>query len=222
LTNTFDDESGQGGAFLQLPPDMTIDEFIDLVGPGESSSVAGGQNMWPPDWYNESMIAGGPYAYNGQTTYAVVELTEGEWAFWAEYPGVPQVPVPINVTGEMAADAPVPEADITIEMSEYAFAFSDDLTPGTQVIELVNVGEQPHFMIVAQLPDGTTEHELTGLLAADILDVFGTGDQSAGTTAWYVLTVESGTFVSVCVVTDPESGQPHNMLGMVEVFDIED
>jgi hypothetical protein len=126
------------------------------------------------------------------------------------------------VTGKMAADAPIPEADITIEMSDFAFTFSNNLTPGTHVVELINVGEQRHFMIVARLPDGTTENEFTELFAADIVDVFGTGDQSPGTTAWYGLTIEPGTYVSVCVVTDPESGQPHTMLGMVEVFDVAD
>jgi hypothetical protein len=78
LTNIFDGETGQGGAFMRLPPDMTMDEFIDLVAPAGSSPSASGEGMWPPGWYNESVIAGGPYAFTGQTTYAVAELAEGE------------------------------------------------------------------------------------------------------------------------------------------------
>lgn len=254
FTNTIESPFTQGGAFLQIPQGMTADDFINMEGSEESTPVPDGmataeaspmsddEESGAPAWYYDAVRVGGPYALTGQTVYAVVELTAGEWIFWAEYTSAPQSAVPITVTGEIPADAPVPAADITIEMSEFAFTFSSEPTAGTQVIELINVGEQPHFMGVGQLPDGTTSDDVMGLLESefgmamgtpvatpddalsfeDVVEVFSTGDQSAGTTAWYVLTLEPGTFSAVCFIPDAETELPHAMLGMVEVFDIAD
>jgi len=248
LTNATDDGFSGGGAFLQVPEGMTTDEFIAFVSPSDESTSAEvveaspvADEMGPPDWYYETMVAGGPYAPGGGIAYAVVELTAGEWVFWAEYPGAPQPPVPVVVTGDLPADLPTPVADVTIEMSEFAFGMSGPIAAGPQVIELANAGEQPHFLAVIGVPPGTTVDDILalaqmeseagdvpvasptdeGLSFDDIVDAFGTGDQSAGVTAWYAIDLAPGTYAAVCFVTDPETGEEHVMLGMVEVFDVE-
>ncbi len=55
----------------------------------------------------------------------------------------------------------------------------------------------------------------------NIAEVFGTGDQSGGVTAWYSTNFEPGTHGALCFITDPETGLPHVMLGMIEVFEVE-
>lgn len=252
FTNETSGEESSGGAFLQIPEGMTTDEFLELAAPPEatpagdvavaeaSPAAEGGPDETPP-WYYETQIAGGPYANADETTYAVVDLDAGEWVFWAEYPGAPQAPAPIMVSGEMPADLPVPQATVTVEMSEFAFAFSGPVPAGPQVIELVNAGEQPHFIGVGALPPGTTSEDVLALIESefsgppatpmatpvgglsfeDFEDVFGTGDQSAGVTAWYSVNLEPGTHGAVCFITDPETGLPHVMLGMIEVFEVE-
>jgi hypothetical protein len=95
-------------------------------------------------------------------------------------------------------------------------------------------------MLVGQAPAGTTVEDVRGLLESmfggpsdaaaatpesdlayeDIREVFNTGNQSAGVTAWYELTVEPGTHIAICLVPDPESGVPHAMLGMIAVFEV--
>ncbi|MDQ3523529.1 MAG: hypothetical protein M3451_00540 [Chloroflexota bacterium] len=171
----------------------------------------------------------------------MVDLPAGDWVFWAEYPGAPQAPVAIAVTGELPSDLPVPQADVTIEMSEFAFAFSDPLVAGPQVIELANVGEQPHFIGFGMVPAGTTADEVLALFESefgdpaaspvatpvgaltfdDVEEGWGSGDQSGGVTAWYAIDLDPGTHVVVCFVTDPETGLPHIMLGMIDVIDLE-
>lgn len=252
FTNAATSDVQEGGAFLQLPEGMTTDEFMAMAAPPEAtpvgdaaspeaSPVAEGQDDGYPPWYYETQIAGGPYADPGETTYAVVELAAGEWVFWAEYPGAPQAPVAIAVTGELPSDLPVPQADVTIEMSEFAFAFSDPLVAGPQVIELANVGEQPHFIGFGMVPAGTTADEVLALFESefgdpaaspvatpvgaltfdDVEEGWGSGDQSGGVTAWYAIDLDPGTHVVVCFVTDPETGLPHIMLGMIDVIDLE-
>lgn len=252
LTVETTDEFGGGGTFMMLPEGMTADDFLELTAPSatpmmmdeagmEASPAAGEEDMGPPDWYYQTTMAGGPYAHPGETNYAVVDLTAGEWVWWAEYPGAPQPPQPITVSGEMPADLPEPTASVTIDMSEFTFVFSIPLTSGSHVLAVPNIGEQPHFLSIVGVPEGTTVEDLMdlvereeaaflgtpvatpvdGLVFEDIEDVFSTGDQSAGVTAWYEIELESGTYAAACFVTDPETGMPHVMLGMLEVFTID-
>jgi len=231
-----------GAGFLQLPADLPAAEFVDLVGPpddaeGAASPTAGEELMAPPPWYYETGLAGGPYALPGESASAVVDLGPGEWVLWSEYPGAPQAPVPVTVAGEAPADQPIPEAAIRIEMSEFVFTFPSSLTAGSHVVELANVGEQPHFIGLAGVPAGTTVDDALALIGsfenpeatpvADgltfdvITPALDTADQSAGVTAWYTVDLAPGTYLAVCFVPDAESGTPHAMLGMTQIVEVE-
>jgi len=236
-----------GAAFLQVPEGMTAADLMAMLSPAaatpeaapdEASPAAeedGGDQELPPFYY-ETGLAGGLYAFPGETAYAVVDLTAGEWILWGESPDASQAPVPVTVTGEPPADPPAPAADVTIEMSDHAFAFDPPLAAGPQVIELANVGEQPHFFLLLGVPEGTTVEDFLALSATfgdpaatppaglsfeDITEGFNTGDQSAGVTAWYAADIEAGTYVAACFITDPESGAPHAFLGMTQIVVVE-
>lgn len=56
---------------------------------------------------------------------------------------------------------------------------------------------------------------------ADIEPAGGIGWLSPGATAWTEVDLEPGNYAAVCFVFDPETGMPHIMLGMVDVFIIE-
>src|SRR5690606_15537802 len=148
---------------------------------------------------------------------------------------------PVVVTGDLPADLPTPVADVTIEMSEFAFGMSGPIAAGPQVIELANAGEQPHFLAVIGVPPGTTVDDILALAqmeseagdvpvawragerlaVGDSVDAFGTGDQSAGVTAWCAIDLAPGAYAAVCFVTDPETGEQPVLRGMVAVFDVE-
>jgi hypothetical protein len=117
-----------------------------------------------------------------------------------------------------------------------ATGFPTPLTAGSHVIELANVGEQPHFIGMGRVPDGTTLDDVMALFATfedpmatptgslsfeDIDVVLDTGDQSAGVTAWYTAELEPGTYLAICFVPDVESGIPHAMLGMTQLVEVE-
>jgi hypothetical protein len=238
-----------GAAFLQIPEEMTAEEVIAEVGPpaatpeaadAAASPMAEDGFMRPPPWYYETTLAGGPHALPGETRSAVIELTAGEWVLWAESPGAPQAPVPVTVSGDAPADQPAVSADLRIEMSEYTFTFPTPLTAGSHVIELANVGEQPHFIGMVRVPEGTTLDDVmalyeifeamaedpmatpTGGLTFEDMDfVLHTAYQSPGVTAWYTAELERGTYLAVCFVPDVESGIPHAMLGMTQIVEVE-
>lgn len=231
VTNALEssEEETSGAALLRLPRNVTAAEFVAVVRDAESET-------WPAGWYDETQLAGGPYAVLGGTAYAVVDLTAGEWMLWGEAPGAPRAPVQIPVTGAFPVDPPTPVAGLTIELSEFRVTFSAPLASGPQVIEVVNTGEQPHFLFVGGVPDGTTVDDALAAFEAfwnptaspaasfsfaETPELLGTGDQSAGVTAWYAVDFPGGTVVVACFVTDPETGMPHAMLGMTEIVVIE-
>jgi hypothetical protein len=229
VTNAYQESTDEtdGAALLRLPDVVEAEEFITSVQDEESD--------WPADWYYETTLAGGAYAALESTAYAVVDLTAGDWILWSEVPGSPQPPVRITVTGEFPVDPVKPAADVTVVLSDFDIAFQSPLGAGPRIMEIVNAGEQPHFLFFGGVSEGTTAEEAQAAIDAywdpesapaapfsfaETPELFATGDQSAGTTAWYAIDFPSGTVVATCFVSDPATGLSHDMLGMTEIVEI--
>ena len=257
------DEFGGGVAFIQ-PAGMSGDEFItmlgELSGPPDESGVgsaaatplAGGATEaspaaeeemgGPPPVFFESGMAGGTYAPPGGSAQVVLDLTPGEWVAWGDAPVAAQQPVAFEVTGEMPADLPEPESSATLTMGEYVIEVTEgDLTTGSQVIRVDNIGAQPHFIGWVQGPDGLTEDqvqtlldeemaaEMTGTPPAysdlnpeeDFTDVIFTATQSTGTSQWVqVDDVQAGTHLMICFFPDLGDGRPHAYHGMYNLVEV--
>jgi hypothetical protein len=127
-------------------------------------------------------------------------------------------------------------ADSQIRMVEYAFVVPPTLPAGPQVLEIANLGQEPHFFTLARVPEGTTAEEglaaistrfggpaatATGELSAEDLTIaFVMGTQSAGVTAWYTADLTPGSYLAVCFVPDPVQGIPHAMYGMTQIIEV--
>lgn len=229
-----------GVVFVQVPADFAAADFVAQLSPpppdegGDAASPPAGP-MAPPAWFYETVLSGGPYVLPGQTSYAVIDLTAGEWAVWGQSAAAAPAAVAVTVTGE-AAEQPPPPAAARVEMAEYSFTASPSLAAGPQVIEVVNVGEQPHFLTVTGVPAGTTVEDVFALFGMSpdpaatpagglsfeaVVPVLGTTDQSSGVTAWYAADLAPGTYLLACFVPDPGSGIPHAMLGMAQIIEVE-
>lgn len=240
VTNATEEES-LGVGFLQPPADMTAAGFVEFAAPAspeaaESAPASSAEEeSLPPPFYYEIPLAGGIYAGAGESASMVLDLTAGEWVLWVEEPGAPQAPALVVVTGEAPADQPEPAADVTITGQDMSFTIEGELVAGPQVIEFVNAGQQPHFVTMLKVPDGTTVDDFLALAATfgdpaatppgtltfeEITDEFSTADQSSGVTTWATADLESGSYILVCFVPDPETGAPHAMLGMIDVVTV--
>lgn len=248
---SLESEVEEGGAgFMQLPEGMSIDDILGMfAGPPPVEAGASPaaemteQEMpeGPPEWYFTTTHAGGVYAaVPGQTVQAIIDLTPGEWIAWPGDPEVPLMPVGLTVTGEMPADLPAPDASATVTMSEYAFAIDGALTSGPQVIEVTNVGAQPHHLIAFRANEGVTltkdivaqvlEIEMTGATPApeaglpnpeeDFTDAFYMDSLSMGATAWLAVDLEPGDYGIICFIPDVASGMPHAVEGMYDVVTV--
>jgi hypothetical protein len=207
-----------------------------------SPEAEGGEMGGVPPFLFESAMAGGAYAPAGGSAQIVLDLTPGEWVGWGENPESPQAPVAFEVTGEMPTDLVEPESSATLTMGEYVIKVTEgELTTGSQVIRVDNIGAQPHFIGWIQVPDGLTEEqlqtvldeemqaEMTGTPAVysdfnpdeDATDITFTGTQSTGTSTWVVVDgIEAGTYVLICFFPDMADGIPHAYHGMYTIVDI--
>jgi len=253
-------ETGGGGvAFLQ-PAGMTGDEFITMLGElsgppdesGEGAAAAtpidggaaspaaeGGEMDGPPPFFYESVLAGGAYAPPGASAEVVLDLTPGDWVAWGDDPEAPQAPVAFTVTGEMPADLVEPESSATLTLGEYVIKVTEgEITTGSQVLRIDNIGAQPHFVFAGSTTVGVTDAEveavlegdLTGTPAAvdfdpdtDFMPVFNTGTQSMGTSQWvFVPEVPAGQLLLLCFFPDLADGLPHANHGMYTLIEIEE
>ena len=122
-------------------------------------------------------------------------------------------------------------------MFEYGFKVDGQLSAGPQVLKAANVGAQPHEMIMFSSPAPVTKEQIGQLLELaatgatpapqsglpnpeEFVNAAYVAPLSLGTTAWLATNLQPGHHVLICFVPDLESGAPHVVLGMVEVFEI--
>jgi hypothetical protein len=202
----------------------------------DAMAEAGANPDAPPAFYYDAGLAGGPVLLAGLGTTSavgVIDLTPGEWFVAGN--ALRQPPVPFTVTGEMPAELPEPKSTATLTVGEMVITRSaGELVAGENLIKIENIGAQPHFVEIQKVPDGTTKEnieatmqfEMGGTPEAEVLDfadlvfVGMSADQSSGTTQWVSITLGAGTHAAFCFIPDPESGMPHAMMGMYEVFEV--
>ena len=229
--------------FVRLPEGQTL---ADLMPEGMASPEAEGAAEEDVDpaalaWLYDTYVAAGAFAEPGRTGQGIVDLPPGEYVVWADDPASLAFAPTMSVTGEMPADLPAPEADVTVTevgtAEGYAFELTGEFGTGTQVVAVLNKSDQPHFLELARLPAPVTEEQLMqffmldetatpppGLPEINFDEIVLAGyapSQSAGSTQWTVVNVEPGTHWLACWVPDPRAeGTPHAMEGMIDVLDI--
>lgn len=210
---------------LRVPDGIRAEQAIADLDP---------EAMEPPAWFFEATFPGGPAETEpGQISRVVADLVPGT------YVALDMLPTAFEVVGSGATpaqgEAQEPNADGTVELFEMGFDFPDTLTPGQQVWEVTNVGEVPHELLLVYSPEPITIDQAMELLmsedpsatpvgggpsAADIAPGGGIGWLSPGASAWTEVELQTGTYVALCFVFDPETGMPHAMLGMVDTFTV--
>ena len=142
---------------------------------------------------------------------------------------------PVFITSAESADSntTAPNPDLKIQLVDFAFGGFSNVKSGPQIWEITSLGLQPHMLTMSKVPDGTTVAQvLNTFMAMDMgtpsPDAL-TEDQfqnvpdgvlllSTGQTMYLPITLDPSTYVVLCFVTDPNTGMPHVMEGMVAVF----
>jgi len=255
-------QEGGGVDFVLPPAGMTAQEWLEQLGlsggggspeaspvgmeeepPVVGSPEAGAEGEEGPPmeeiplFVYQSRWAGGAVGKGGTTAQGVIDLVEGDWILLADNPFGSQAPTFFSVTGEFPADAPEPEADITVTFIDFAISVEGNLTAGDHTLLLQNHGAQPHFLVLFSGPDtmtneglgqvfegffsGETTPEAMPFNPEELQDVLSTAAQSIDTMQWVTATLEAGTYGAVCFFPTAGEGLPHALHGMDTVFKVE-
>jgi hypothetical protein len=229
--------------FLQ-PTGMSMDEFQQALqgfaaSPAGGASPAGdeGGDDAPPPFFYDFLLAGGVAIAGDQPWQSVIDLTPGDWMAWGGNPDAPQAPRVFTVTGEMPATLREPVSTATITLSNFAIDITAGaLRAGSNLIKIENVSDQPHFVDFQKGPDDMTLDQIAATLQADMTgtpqagglnpetdftQTASTGTQSGGTTTWIAIDLEPGAYAAFCFFSDKDTGIPHAMMGMFNIFTVE-
>jgi hypothetical protein len=240
LTMQNDGEIDHHAMFMRVNDGSTLEEWQEALtqpDPGQIFAV--------------SQSLGGPEVGPGGRVSVIAELLPGQYEVICVIPEADGTPhylmgmhAPLEVT-EPAGEAPAPEANLTVELVDFAFEISEmAIAAGPQRWEVPNVGEQIHEMVILQLEPGTTADDLQAALQAmdpaaaattpgaapaspaamtgppPFFAIGGVAPMNPGYTNWAVLDLEPADYVAICFVPDPESGLPHFALGMIMPFTV--
>lgn len=229
--------------FWQLPEGVTLDDVMTFLEEAQESG-----DFTVPEYFYDMVFNGGPTTFPGQTDDAVLDLTPGEWivnlyTYNPETEEANDNPVTVTVTGEMP-ELEEPTSDAVIELVEMDFVVPESFTAGPQIWEVTNSGNQPHHLVLARVPDGTTEEqviELAGTFTAppaspevaaspvvqpatlsfeDVQEIFYTLILTENMYNLYDINLEPGTYAMICFLPAPD-GTPHVLMGMVEIITVE-
>jgi hypothetical protein len=228
--------------FVQLPAGTTIADVTAFFGPPlttPATPAADGAEGAALDWLYQATWSGGPIVPAGQTVHAVVDLTPGDWFLVNDSIGATQQPVALRVTTGAATPATMeePAADVAVQLQEYAFVgLEHGVAAGPHLWQLTNAGEEPHYMLLLGAPAGISMDQVMTLLQmpeeatpppsipyqeTDFdFNQPGLALISPGQTAWLALDLAPGTYLALCFVPDDETGAPHALLGMAQIFTV--
>ncbi len=219
--------SGENGAAVLGPgPGETMDDLQAAAATPTAS------DEFPPFFYTAT-IAGGPGSLQpGESAEALISVPAGDWVVFTEGD---QQPAFFSSADNSDSHKSAPAADTSIDLGDFYFGGLHDAMAGQQLWEVTNSGKQPHMLVLLKVPDGTTGDQVMATImseggatpAANVIpesdvQALSTGVLllSSGQTMWLPVDLDPGTYVALCFVTDPNTGQPHVMEGMYSLFTI--
>jgi hypothetical protein len=132
----------------------------------------------------------------------------------------------------VASDAPAvaPEADVTVQFVDFAFALPPDIKTGEHMWEVVNHGKELHHMVVFKLKEGKTLEEFQTFMDSEegeppFEETGGAyfGILSPERSAYKTMNLAPGNYIAICYMPDHAvggDGAPHFTHGMVQAFTV--
>lgn len=175
---------------------------------------------------------GGPgVIMNGDSTIVTTNLTPGNYLIacfvpspdgkWHVKKGMFRRLV-VTPAASGATVAAEPKSDVTVTLSDYAFAPSRPLTAGTHTIRIENSGPQIHELAIERLAPGKTLADWQKWMAGGMrgepvsLPIGGFAGPDKGKVGWLTVTLTPGNYLLLCYVPDVKDGAPHLAHGMVK------
>ena len=185
----------------------------------------------PPAW---AVFMGGPNTPmpHGGEDEDVLDLTPGNYAVICVIPGPDGKPhflhgmvKALTVTAATQPRA-MPASDLTLTLTNYAFAFSAPPTPGKHAIRIVNHGTQPHEAVLVRLQAGKTGSDMAKWVSSGMQGpppgspIAGISPMAPGKENTLLVNLSPGDYALLCFMPDAKDGKPHAEHGMIHDFKI--
>ena len=210
--------------FLRLNDGVTMEQF--------QAALEGGV----PAVLQVAALTGGPSVIDpGLSQSVTLNLTPGQYVLLCIIAGPDGVPhlakgmiAPLTVTaadGAAASAAAAPQTGNSVRLLDFAFTLPQSIQAGKQTWEIKNEGKQPHEMVLIKLHEGKTMDDVAAYMAQPagtppFTDVGGMQGIMPGSTAWLDLDLTPGSYVAICHIPDPATGEEHQHLGMIMPFSV--
>lgn len=225
-----DGDSGYTLTVFRLEEGVTLEQF-EAANAALDAAFGGGGD--PTEALNAALELADAVAEvdaaPGQSATVGAVLEEGDYVLY----GSPHGEGPpertyrtFTVDGEPQAEAP--EADVTVQMVDFAFALPPDIGPGEQTWHVLNAGQQLHHMVVFRLNEGATMDDVMSFVETEEGPPPGeqaayVGIMSDDRGVYQTVDLVPGEYVALCFMPDhlgDATGMPHVMLGMAQAFTV--
>jgi len=182
-----------------------------------------------PDWL--TIPAGPGVVAAGDSSIVTANVSPGNYLILCFIPSLDGKPhimkgmyrrLVVTPAPQGAAAAAEPRSDVTVTLSDYAFATSAPLTAGTHVIRVENSGPQLHELTIERLVPGKTLADWQQWMAGGMRGTppaepaGGLVGPDRGKVGWLMITLKPGNYLLNCYVPDTKDGKPHFVYGMVQ------
>lgn len=188
----------------------------------------------PPAW---ALFVTGPNApMPGGESNATLDIAAGSYAILClvDLPGgVPHFakgmikPLTVKPAAAGAAVAAMPTADITINLSNYSFALSQEIAAGKHVFAVKTAPGQPHEVEIFKLAKGKSPDDLFKWMGGKMdtpppVDAVlaGVAATSNAVNVSFSADFTPGDYLMVCFIPDATDGKPHFTKGMMKAFKV--
>ncbi len=184
-----------------------------------------------PSW---ALDMGGPMVamQPGAMTDATIEMKPGRYAFVCHVPspdGISHLDKGMAkefvVEESSSPSAGMPEADLTIDLVDYAFVIERPLHAGRQRVRFTNTSPQPHELVLWRLQEGAHVDDVIAWV--ERMDgpppgevVGGVSGIGPGVENLVNLDLTAGRYAATCFVPDAGDGIPHTEHGMKVEFEV--
>ncbi len=186
----------------------------------------------PPSW---AVFEGGPNVIApGGESNATAVLEPGSYVFVCVIPaadGVAHVVKGMSEAVDVVAEKQTgewsePAADLTVRLVDYDFQLRENISAGRHVVRVENGGDEPHELVLWQLPPGKSLADVVAWESGGIqgpppaMPVGGIAPLKAGGHEYFVADLQAGDYALLCFLDD-ENGKPHIAHGMAKQFTVQ-
>jgi len=175
--------------------------------------------------YNNTTSYGGLDVGKGKTLTAtmLIPRSAGETVMFNDSGNLPKQKISLSVTAPSGPQTLPKTAARVVGMTNKRFGGATTL-PARGTITFKNAStESPHLLALQHVKDGTTRQQVIAALMSNSPPAFvrpgsqGTDFVSQGHAQTMQTKLPAGTYAEMCFVPDPQTGQPHALMGMVRI-----